>query len=169
MNKRGVTGFAKGGAVGQIPGVQYFQGGGMAVGMAAAAMLPSMIEKMFGPMEGMMKGFFDGITQAVVMLGALVVAKQKYRASIKGAGAQSDMNKSADAAEAIASQDAAAAAMKFANVTNQSSSKNAQSSKNLDTAQRKNVASLNRQNQAIEASYAKNLKQGASQNQLMRN
>lgn len=164
MNKRGVTGFAKGGAVG---GVQHFAlgGGAMAIG-AGAAMAPAMVEQVFGPLSESASAVMDKFTQLAVILTGLHVAKQRYKASLVGAGAQAEMNRSGDAAEAIASQNAAAATLKFANVTTKSGAKTYKASVNLETAQRKNIGALNRQNQAIEAAHAKLVKQGASQNQL---
>ena len=156
MNKRGVTGFAKGGAVGRIPGVQYLQAGGMAggaaVGMAAIAMLPSLIEQAFGPMEGAMKAFFDRITVATVMMVGLNKAFQLNKQVLTGWGAGVEMAKTKNHEQAMESVKAAAATAKetaarqAATAANQ---KNAQSSMTLNkeqmadmTMRKKSIASM---------------------------
>tara|TARA_R100000406_G_scaffold7987_3_gene5485 strand:- start:8326 stop:14238 length:5913 start_codon:yes stop_codon:yes gene_type:complete len=160
MNKRGVTGFAKGGAVGQIPGVQYLQAGGMAggaaVGMAAIAMLPSMIEQAFGPMEGAMKAFFDRITVAVVMMMGLNKAFQLNKQVLTGWGAGVEMAKTKNHEQAMESVKAAAATAKetaarqAATAANQ---KNAQSSMTLNKEQ---MADMTMRKKAVATMAAQN-------------
>ena len=145
MNKRGVTGFAKGGAVGQIPGVQYLQAGGMAGGgagmmMAGLAMLPSLIEQTFGEFTGATKGFVDGLTNGLIQIFAFSKALQFNKSMADKLAYSTNIAASKEDLEAQASVEAAMAGTKLEKellANAQAAKQQANVSKNLTKEERK--------------------------------
>ena len=170
MNKQGVTGFAKGGAVGgKIPGVQYLNMGGAGMAMAGAAMLPQLIEQTFGEFTGAMSGLVDGITTGLIQMFAFSKALQFNKDLFNKLAASTTIAASKEDLEAQASVEAAMAGTKLEKellANAQAAKQQANVSKNLTKEERRKVAEITRSISTEAHRIAEMQKAGATQKQI---